>query len=174
MRLVHQQKAEKVELLRRKIQASKGILLTDYRGITVFEITELRKKLRECGAEYRIFKNNQILRATAVDGVSPLKNFLTGTTAVIIGHKDIVAPINILLAFMKEAKKLEIKAGMLGDGKALTGNDIKKIASLPNKEVLLAQMIGAIQSPLTGLARVLSAPMRDLACVLKAIGEKKG
>lgn len=173
MRIVQQQKAEKVELLRKKIQGSKGIILTDYRGITVFEITELRKKLRDCGAEYRICKNNQILRATTENGVSPLKDFLTGTTAIIIGHKDFVAPINILLAFMKEAKKLEIKAGMLKDGKALTGNDVKEIAKLPAREVLLAQMMGAIQSPITGLVRVLSAPMRDLACVLKAIGEKK-
>ncbi|MFH1096222.1 MAG: 50S ribosomal protein L10 [Candidatus Desantisbacteria bacterium] len=174
MRIAQQQKAEKVELLRKKIQDSKVIILTDYRGITVFEITALRKKLRECGAEYLIYKNNQILRATTENDSSPIKDFLTGPTAMVIGYKDLVAPINILLAFMKEAKKLEIKAGMLEDGTVLTSSDVKEIIKLPSKDVLLAQVVGVIQSPLSGLVRVLAAPMRDLVCVLKAIEEKKG
>lgn len=173
MRVAQQQKAEKVELLRKKLQESKVILLTDYRGITVFEITNLRKKLRECGAEYLICKNNQMLRATTNNNSSPIKDFLTGPTAVVIGYKDFVSPINVLLAFMKEAKKLNIKAGMLECGKVLTDSEVKEIVKLPSRDILLAQVVGAIQSPLSGLVRVLSAPMRDMVCVLKAIGEKK-
>jgi large subunit ribosomal protein L10 len=173
MREVHRKKAEAVEVLRKKIQESVGIILTDYCGLTVTEITELRKKLKEYGAEYRVIKNNQIERATTVNGNSPLKEYLIGPTAVVFEHEEIGAPVKVLMDFMKEYKKLTIKAGMLADGSVLNEAQVKELSKLPSREMLLAQVVGAIQAPITGLVRVLAAPIRDFVCVLKAISEKK-
>lgn len=171
MRKAHAIKAKKVEEIKAKIGESVAVFLTDYQGVKVKEITDLRHRLRKIGSEYRVIKNNLLFRSVQDSQISGLEKYLTGQTAVAFASTDAVASVKIFLDFIKEYKKLTLKAGVLGN-KIIGEAEIKDLATLPPKEFLVAQVIGGIKSPLTGLMGVLSGTMRGLVTVLKAIGEK--
>lgn len=166
-----EQKKEVVKELKDKLNGSKATILTDYRGLDVAEITELRRQLREAGVEYKVVKNTLTRIAAKDAGYDFLEDYLVGPTAIAFSE-DPVAPAKVLSNFAKEHKDLELKAGML-DGKLLDKDAIKQLADLPSREVLLARVLAGMQAPISGLVNVLNGPLRGLVYALQAIKDKK-
>lgn len=158
--------------IREKIEKSQSWILADYRGITVKEATKLRNKLRAAGVEFKVVKNTLTRRAANELGITGLDNHLEGPTAIAFGMTDPAAPAKILTEFIKEAKKLTIKAGVI-DGKVIDPEGVKALAELPSREVLLAQVLGAMQGPLVGLANVLQGPIRKFGYALEDLRKQK-
>jgi large subunit ribosomal protein L10 len=167
-----EEKQQAVSSLREKFSTTKIALLTDYRGLTVSEMTVVRKKLRDASVEYRVVKNNLAKIALEGTGMELLKDHFEGPTAVALSYDDVVAPAKILSDAAKKYKKLEIRAGIL-EGSLLNKDEVARIASLPSREELLGMFLRALQGPLTGFAGVLSAPLRNLANALNAVKDKK-
>lgn len=138
-----------------KLAKAKSFVVVDYRGLTVAEDTQLRKELRENNVEYSVVKNRLTLRAMEKAGFTGLDQVLTGPTAVAISYDDAVAPAKVLVTNAKKNNKLEVKGGMV-EGKILSVNEINGVASIPAKPVLIAQLLGMLQTPIRGLAVVLS------------------
>ena len=148
-------KAVVAELVERLKGAQAGVL-ADYRGLTVAQDTELRAKLREAGVEYTIVKNTLTRFAANEVGLEGLDPVLHGPTALATSSDDVVAPAKVLVEFAKNNEQLEIKAGFV-DGKVIDIDEVKVYASIPNKEVLIAKMLGSLQAPIGKLVRTLDA-----------------
>lgn len=161
-----------VREIKEKLEASKGAVLTDYRGLNVSEITELRRKLREAGVEYKVVKNTLTIIAAKELGIEEIDTYLEGPTAIAFGIEDAVAPAKIISDFAKDHKALEMKAGLL-EGKVIGIDQIKALANLPSREVLLAQVVGGMQAPLYGMVNVLQGSLRNLVYVLDAVRAKQ-
>ncbi|MDI3533710.1 MAG: large subunit ribosomal protein [Thermosediminibacterales bacterium] len=162
-----------VEEIRDKFERANSALLTDYRGLNVAEVTELRKQLREAGIEYKVVKNTLTrLAIKDFDYSDELKEFLQGPTAIAFSYEDPVAAAKILSKFAKDHKNLEIKVGLV-EGKVVDINGIKNLADLPSREVLIAKVLAGMQAPISGLVNVLNGPMRGLVYALQAIKDKK-
>jgi large subunit ribosomal protein L10 len=168
---VNEKKVKTVEELRDKFGRSKAAILTDYRGLNVADITELRKKLREQGVEFKVVKNT-LTRIAIKDFNYNLDQFLEGPTAIAFSYKDPVAPAKVLVDFAKAHKELEIKAGVV-EGKVLNSDMIADLSKMPPREELLAKAVGSIQSPLYGIVGVLQGTLRNLVYTLQAIQDKK-
>ncbi len=140
---------------------AKSAVLADYRGLTVEQDTILRKKMREAGVVYKVYKNTMIKRAVAGTEFEALVADLEGPTAIAISKDDATAPARILHEFGKTADKLQLKSGVV-EGTYYDTNGIKVIATIPSREVLLSRLLGSMQSPVTNFARVV-----------KQIAEKK-
>jgi len=145
-----------------KIKDAQAVVLVDHRGLTVAQDTELRKKLREEGVTYKVYKNTYLKRVFAGTVFEELSKHLDGPTAVAFGIEDATAPARILSEAMKTADKLEFKAGVV-DGTYYDANGCQVVAKIPSKEVLISKLLGSLKSPLSNIARVLSQ-----------IAEKKG
>lgn len=158
--------------IKEKFQAAKGVVLIDYRGLTVEEVTGLRKSFRESGVEYVVLKNTLIKRAADDLGIEGLTPFLEGPTAVAFGMQDPVAPAKIIQEFIDKNKKTEIKVGLV-DGKVIDAAGVKTLSQLPSKEVLLAKMLGSMNAPITGLVTVLGGTLRQLVTALDAVRKQK-
>jgi len=146
------QVAEVVEVLK---SAQTGVLV-DYRGLNVEEDTQLRNKLREANVKYFVIKNTLLLRAAKELGLDSLEEVLHGPTAIAVSSEDAVAPAKVLADFAKENEKLELKAGFM-DGAVMSLDEVKKLAATPNRETLLAKMLGSMTAPMSNLARTLQA-----------------
>lgn len=153
-------KENKVTELKEAISAAQGVLLVDYRGLTVKEVTELRAKLRAEEVHYEVAKNTLIKRAANALEISALDSFLEGPTAIAFAD-DALGMIKVFTEFAKEHKALEVKAGLM-DNEFIDVNTIDALSKVPSREVLLTQ-----------LAVCLQAPMRNLAVVVNQIKEKK-
>lgn len=158
---VLQQKVQLVAEVSEKFKESAATVLTDYRGLTVAQVTELRKQLREAGVEYRVLKNTLLRRATAATDFTDLDEHLTGPTAVAFSKEDAVAPAKIIAEFAKKNNALEIKGGIV-EGQVVGVDQIKALADLPSREGLLSMLLS-----------VLQAPMRNFALAVKAVAEKQ-
>ena len=145
------QVAEAVELLK---NTQTGVLV-DYRGLNVAEDTDLRNKLREANVKYFVIKNKILKRAVEEIGLEGLDEVLHGPTALAVSAEDAVAPAKVLADYAKANEKLEIKGGFM-DGSVMSLDEIKKLAATPNFETLIAKMMGSLQSPISGLARLLA------------------
>ncbi len=163
-----------VEEVREKLTNSTGAVLTEYRGLDVPALAELRRALREAGGEYKIYKNTLVRLAAREIGLE-IDELLTGPTAIaFIGEKpdgtpgDVSAAAKALKIFAKANDALVVKGGMLED-KLLSSDDLKVLAELPSREVLLAQLAGAFQAPMARLAGLLQALPRNFAYGLKAL-----
>lgn len=165
-------KVDTVERLRESIDVQKGAVVAENLGLTVAEITRLRKALREVDAEFRVVKNTLIRIASRGTGFEKLVNSFIGPTAVGFARNDPVALAKAMKEFAAGNPKFRLKAGYL-DGKALSAGEIDVLADLPSREVLLSQLVGALSSPLRRLARALSDPPRKMAYALHSIHEKK-
>jgi large subunit ribosomal protein L10 len=165
-------KEQVVNEIKEKFQRAEAVVLVDYRGLNVAEVTELRKRFREAGADYKVYKNTLMTRALTELGMEELIPYLTGPNAVALGYDDPVVPAKIISEFAKDHEKLEIKAGMISR-KVIGAEGIKSLASLPSKEVLVAQVLGGLNAPITGLVNVLQGNIRNLVYALNAIAEKK-
>lgn len=165
-------KKQVVVEIKERLEKIQGAVLTDYRGLNVAEVTELRNKLREAGVEFKVLKNTLTKIAADEVGLEGLDPYLEGPTAIAFGVDDPVAPAKILSEFAKTHKALEIKAGIL-ENKVIDPAGVKALADLPSREVLLAQVLGGMQAPMYGFAGALQGLIRNLVYVLDAVKEKK-
>lgn len=165
-------KVEAVERLRESIAAQKGTVIAENLGLTVAEVTRLRKTLREADAEFRVVKNTLIRLASRDTGFEKLADAFIGPTAVGFARNDPVALAKAMKEFAAGNPKFRLKAGYL-DGKVLSAREIEALADLPSREVLIAQLVGALASPLRRLAQAMSDPPRKMVYALHSIHEKK-
>ncbi len=166
-------KADNVEDLKKTIAAQKGAIVAEFKGLTVKEITSLRKKLREVNAEFRVVKNTLISLAAKESEFSQLDEYFKGPTAVAFSYGDPVALAKAMKTFATASPaKIKLKAGYL-DGKALSAKDVEALAEVPSREVLLGRMVGSLAAPLTRLVLVLSGPQRKLVYALDSIRSQK-
>jgi large subunit ribosomal protein L10 len=157
-----------VDELKEKFRNSKVAVLANYRGLDVATITRLRRRLRDSGSELKVAKNTLAKIAAREVGLQDLDAYLEGPTAIAFGLEDPSAPAKILIEFMRDYKQLEIKGGVL-EGKAIQDKEIRKLADLPAREVLISKVLGGMQAPLYGLVNVLHGNVRNLVYVLEAI-----
>lgn len=155
-----------------KLRDARTTVLTDYRGLTVKDIAELRSDLRAEGIEYKVYKNTLVKRAANDLNISGVDEYLDGPTAMAFGYDDPVMPAKLLAAYAKRNKLLSIKGGLL-DGSVINAAAVNSLATLPSREVLLAKLAGTLQAPITALANVLIAPIRGLARALNQVAEQK-
>ncbi len=148
------QKQEEVSKLAEKLKEAKVILLTDYRGINVEDVTKLRAELRGVNTEYKVIKNNIIKRALDANGENGLDDLLEGPTALIIGTEDYLEPSKIIYNFSKNNDFYKIKGGII-DGKVMTAEEIITLAKLPSRQELIAKLAGALLGNITKLAVAL-------------------
>lgn len=161
-----------IEELRERIAASQNLFLTDYKGLTVAEISKLRRELRKDGTTYAVVKNTLFRIAAGDDLAQKLEAFLNGPTAIVFGGADPVAPAKALKQFSDGTKPVNVKAAYI-DGQVVDKAQVAKLASLPSKTELLAKLVGSLSSPMRGLVTVLSGNQSGLVRVLNAIREKK-
>ncbi len=159
------------ELAEKMRSASAGVLV-DYKGITVENDTKLRRELRQAGVEYAVVKNTLTRFAAKEVGFDALDEHLNGTSALAISPSDPVAAAKILCEYAKKNDKFKIKAGFV-DGKLITAEEVKALADLPPKEVLIAKVLGGFNAPISGFVNVLNGNIRGLAVALNAILEQK-
>jgi large subunit ribosomal protein L10 len=151
-----QLKEAKVQEIREKIEKAQSIVLASYQGLNVEEDTELRKKLREAGVEYKVYKNTLVTLATKELGLEGIAEYLEGPVSVAIGYDDATAPARILNDFAKDHKKLQLKAGIV-EGQIFDEAKIKELASIPPKEVLVAKLLGSLKAPLSKFVYLINA-----------------
>ena len=148
------QKEELVKALAERMKSAKVIILTDYRGINVADVTELRSELRKSDSEYKVIKNNIIRRALAENGIEGLDDLLEGPTAVVTSKEDYLEASKIIYKFSKDNDFYKIKGGII-DGKVMTAEEIITLAKLPSRQELLAKLAGALLGNITKLAVAL-------------------
>ena len=167
------QKSQVVSEITEKFQKASGVVLADYRGLTVAQVTQLRAQMRQAGVEYRVLKNTLVRRAAIEVGVVGLDAYLEGPTALAFSA-DPVAPAKVLMEFVKvnKLKTFKIKAGVL-EGKVIGPEGVKALAELPSREVLLAMVLRGMQAPLTGMANVLQGPIRKMGYALEEVRKLK-
>jgi len=166
------QKKEVVERLAKEFKESEISILVDYKGLNVLKMTELRAQLRKEGIRIEVIKNSLMARASEGTDTALMKDFFKGPNALILSKKDPVAPAKILINFVKDNEKLEIKAGALS-GKLLSPEEIKQLAKLPSKEELLGQLVYTLNAVPTSFVNVLSGVPRAFVNVLNAIKDQK-
>lgn len=172
MAVIRQEKVAKVADVQAQLTSAQCTILVDYCGLTVAQDTKLRKTMREAGIKYHVVKNTFIRIAAKDAGIEGLDTYLEKNTALASSFEDPVAVAKILSDFVKENKVMTIKAGIL-DGKVITTEEIKALAELPSREVLLGKMLGSMMSPISGLANVLQGTIRNFVYVLDAVRKEK-
>lgn len=166
------EKKKIVEDLREKFSKFKVLIVTDYKGLNVTTINELRRKLREADVEYKVVKNSLLVRASEDTDVSLIKDNFKGPSAIAVSYDDPVAPAKVLTQFAKDNEKLEIKAGVM-DGKVLALGAIKALSALPSREALLGQLLSVLNGVPTSLVVALNNMPKKLLNVLQAIKQQK-
>ncbi|HEV8311071.1 MAG TPA: 50S ribosomal protein L10 [Methylomirabilota bacterium] len=165
-----QAKAETIEELKSSLADARAAVLTEYRGLTVQQLSELRKQLRAAAAEYRVVKNRLARIALEGSPLAGLRAHLTGPTGLVIVRRDPVAVAKALSAFTRTNPALTVKAGVI-DGQILEPRELRAVADLPSREALRSQLIGAVQGPMGQLVGLLTAPHRELVHVLAERGK---
>lgn len=162
------QKQEQVNLLTEKLRRAKVAVLTDYRGLTVSQIEDLRARLRGADVEFRVIKNTLARRAAVETGHDHFQESLKGPVAIAFGYDDLSTPVKLLGEFTRSTRlKLDIVGGLV-EGRTMTGDQVRQLADLPSRDVLIAQLMGTIQSPITSLATALNSPLAQLAGALES------
>ena len=167
-----EQKAAAVAEIAEQIKESDAIFAVDYRGISVTQVAELRGKLREADATFRVVKNTLTERAADAAEAQALKELLTGPTALTFVRGDAATAAKAISTFNKETDLLAFKGGIM-DGETLEVAQIQAIAKLPSRQVLYGQLVGMVAAPITGLARSLGGLLGGLAIALGQVQEKK-
>lgn len=167
-----EQKAAVIDEIAGQIQESEAVFAVDYRGISVPQVAELRTKLRDADATFRVTKNTLTERAADQADAPVLKPFLTGPTALTFVRGDIALAAKAVADFNKETDLLAFKGGLM-NGESLDASQIQAIAKLPSRQVLYGQLVGLVASPITGVARGLNALISGVAIALGQVAEKK-
>lgn len=161
-----------VKELTDKFTSAKSLVITDYLGLNVAEMTELRSKLREAGVEFKVVKNTLATIAANDVEMEEMTEYFSGPTAIAFGEDDAVSPAKILVEFAKDHEVLEIKAGLL-NGEIIAKEKVESLAEIPSREELLAKAFASMKAPLSGLVNVLQGNIRGLVQVLNQIKEEK-
>jgi large subunit ribosomal protein L10 len=167
-----EQKQESVASLAAKLRRSPALYVTDFSGLNVARLTDLRRRLRAAGVEYVVVKNTLALRAFGEAQVKGLDDHLAGPTGLVFAGTDPVTAAKVLADFVKEFEKPSVRAGLV-DGKAVSPEQVKRLAALPSKTELLAQLGGAFQAPLAGFVGALNALLMNMVGALEALKAKR-
>ncbi len=154
------------------LSKSKAVVFTEYKGLTVAQISELRKSLKEAGAEYKVFKNTLVSIAAKGTPYESAKSVLSGPTGLAFGYDDPIAAAKKVLEFAGKNDKFKVKSGVI-EGKLYSTDEIKEVSKLPSKTVLLSILAGTFQAPAVKLARALNATIAQFAYALEAVKNKK-
>jgi large subunit ribosomal protein L10 len=165
--LKRDEKQERIAELRDIFMRAKAAIVTDYRGLKVSELNELRRKLRDSGIEYRVVKNTLTRLAVKETSARPLADHLTGPCAVALGYEDEVLPAKVVLDFAKTSGKLQVKMGVMR-GRLIDPENLKKVIALPPRAELQAQLLGLLSTMPARLLGVMNAVPRDFVSVLAA------
>jgi len=165
-----QVKVDSVEALKERLGTAKTAVLTEYRGLSVRQISDLRKQLKGAAAEYKVVKNRLARLAVKGSALDALGEHLKGPTGLVFTKQDPVAVAKALQAFVRTNPQLLIKLGLV-EGKVVQPAELKALADLPSKEQLRSQIVGVVQGPLAQLVSLLQAPLRELVYVLDARGK---
>jgi large subunit ribosomal protein L10 len=157
-----------VESLTELLKGSPNVFVTDFSGLNVLRMTELRRRLRGAGVEYVVVKNTLAQRAFAANGVHALDEHLAGPTGLVLSGTDAMAGAKVLTDFAREFEKPAIKIGLV-DGRPVTPAQVKRLADLPPREVLLAQLAGYIQAPMAQFAGVMNGLLYQMVGALEAL-----
>lgn len=174
---VTEQKKAIVANLKEILTSSKGAVITSYKGLTVAQDTALRVELRKAGVTYHVIKNTMTRIAAKEAGLDDMIPFLEGTTAMAYSADDAVAPAKVISEFIKknnlaEEEKLVVKGGIV-EGKVVSPDEVKAIASLPSREVLIGKLLGSMQAPVSNTVGVMGAMLRSIVNVLDAVRKQK-
>lgn len=169
---MHPEKASIVADLNAKLNASPFLFVTDYSGLNVIQFSELRTRLWNVGARCQVVKNT-FLRLALKEAGMPEIDGLQGQTAIVTGDKDVAAAAKVLKNFTAEFKKPTVRTGIV-DRLVVGPDQIKMIADLPSREVLLATLLGVLNAPASSLVRLLNEPASSLARILQAKADKEG
>lgn len=150
------QKAEVVAEIKEKLQKAKTVVIVDYRGLTVAEVTQLRNEFRAAGVDYKVYKNTYVARAAEELNIEGMEAHLSGPSAFAFGMEDHVSPAKIIAGFIDKNKKTQIKGGVM-DGALIDTAKVNALAKLPSREVLLSRMLGSLTGSLSSLAVALNA-----------------
>jgi large subunit ribosomal protein L10 len=164
-------KIDKVEKLTSELSGATSVVLGDFTGINVAEISELRRRCRKAGVSFRVVKNTLATRAVTGTGLEPITEHLTGPTGLAFSA-DLMAPAKVLKEFNKEFGKLEIKLGFV-DGQVVGAAGVHALADLPGREQLISMALAGLQAPITGLVRTLNATIAGLVIALDQIAKQK-
>ena len=163
---------KQVEVLTDKLGRAKAIYFTEYLGLNVEDITELRRDFHKSDVEYEVAKNTLLKLAAKNNGLEGMDQYLSGPTAIALSYKDPTSPARVLKNFTKDHELPEVKA-IYFDGDLLDGSELKRIAEMPTKEELLAMFAALMNSSMTKLARTLQAPMANVGYALRNLKEHK-
>jgi large subunit ribosomal protein L10 len=163
------EKIESLADLKTRLAGVKTAVLTEYRGLSVQQLGELRKQLKAASATYKVVKNRLARIAVTDSSLNGLAPHLKGPTAIVLSREDPVAVAKTLQSFARTNQKLLIKAGYV-EGQVLRAEEVKALADLPSRDALRAQVVAAVQGPLAQLVSVLNAPLRELAYILEQRG----
>jgi large subunit ribosomal protein L10 len=167
-----EQKAEQVDEIAERLKRAKVAVLTDYRGLTVSQLHDLRTRLRGGEVEYRVVKNTLARRAAEAAGVPALQSELKGPVAIAFGYDDLGVPAKLINEFVRATRlKLEVVGGLV-EGRVFTPDQVKQLADLPSRESLIAQLMGTLQSPVGQLVGIMQTPVQQLVGVLNAYKER--
>lgn len=153
---IREEKQAKVQVIKEKLDKAEAVVFADYRGLTVEEDTQLRRKFREAGIEYKVLKNSLTSIAAKEAGIEGLDSFLAGPTSFAFSYSDPTAPARILNDFAKDHKKLELKGGFV-QGHIFNQDRIKELAAIPPREVLIAKLLGSFKAPVSNFAYLVNA-----------------
>jgi large subunit ribosomal protein L10 len=168
------EKQQLVDELHKEFETSPHVVLVDFRGLSVPDVTEFRRRVRAAGSRYRVVKNRLALRAAKGTPLEKLESQFEGTTGVAYGGDDPVTLAKTLVDFAREHPALAFKAGVVSGEQVLDGEGVKALSAMPSLPELRASFLGLLQAPATKLARLLGTPATQLARVLKAHAEKAG
>lgn len=165
-------KSEKIDAIKSKVEKAQVAIITEYKGYTVEEITNLRRALQKEGGDYMVTKNT--LTKVAIKGTNyeAMADLMKGPIAIAFGFEDQVSPAKVVSKFIKDSKKGEILGAVL-DGNLLSASEAKALANLPSKEELYAKMLGSINSPATGLTLGINGIMAALTRAVAAVRDQK-
>lgn len=165
-------KIRTVEELNDKFKKVKSAVFSDFTGLNVTQITDLRRKLRAASIEFKVVKNTLALRASQETDFEKLSEYFSGPTSVAISYEDVVAPAKVIVEYSKRQPALKIKGGIL-DGEKVGAEKIRDLAKLPSREVLLSMLLSTFQSPISGFVGTLEGILRQFIYTLEGIKSQK-
>ena len=165
-------KQEKIQEIRETASKAKVAIVSDYRGLSVLEITDLRRRLQQENGDFTVIKNTLAKIAFKDTNLEGIEEFLKGPSAIAFGFEDQVSPAKVLTKFIKEKKKTEIKGGIL-DGKVLSQDEVKELSNLPSKEELYAKILGSLNSPASGMVYAINGVMSGLVRAIDEVRKLK-
>ncbi len=165
-------KAQALDRIKSILGASKNLVLTEYRGLNVEQMTQLRRNLRKAGVQYKILKNTLVKKLMAETGIEHLEEYLHGPVGIGFLGADVAAATKAIIDFAKKNELLVVKAGYV-EGKVVDLSGLKVLAALPSREVMLAILLQTMQAPLKGFMTVLQGNTQKLVCALNALKDKK-